>query len=125
MMRVIRLVCIGFALLLPLVSVADDSRYPWPSDYDNHVAHWKEIPLIPDPPLGWEGKLNAPFPSLSWHVFLENGEITAHGSSEHTEDRSPQPSFKPKLTENRPYAEGAPWVALRVNDGWLVAFDIG
>jgi hypothetical protein len=102
---------------------AGDSRIYWPQDYHRAVAKWKEIIPMKNPPISWPIGSKPPFWDLRWHVYLEDGQIVGEATPDYVENHPPLPPFDPVW---RGYELSSDtWVAAPVDNGWIVAFDVG
>jgi hypothetical protein len=122
---------VWLAFLLPAASWVADAD-PWPSDFDKRIAHWEEFQPMANAPNTWSGE-HAPFwPSLSWRVQVDNGEVIATPTSSRDrllverllEERHAGMPFKPTVNGSE-VADGSTWIAASVPDGWIVALDFG
>jgi hypothetical protein len=86
------LALLALAILMPRAST--NAGDPWPNDFDKHIKNWKEVPLIPNAQNVWDGE-KAPFPSLNWHVRVDNGEVFATATSSPFEQDHGGMPFRP------------------------------
>lgn len=131
------LVIAGNAACIPVL-LASESNTTWPEDYERDLNKWQEV--IPDkPPAKKEPATNnpeekallpeyrwpthPPFPKLRWLVHNKGGKIVAQAAANFQGESAPSPAFKPRWKD----AEMLPdeWIALPVEDGWIIAFDMG
>jgi hypothetical protein len=102
---------------------AGDSRIYWPQDYHRAVAKWQEIVPMKNPPTSRPAGSKPPFWDLKWHVYLEGGQIVGEATPDHVENHAPLPPFDP-VWRGHEWSSDT-WVAVPVDNGWIVAFDVG
>lgn len=105
------------------VPSANDARTSWPQDYERNLSKWQEVAAEKAPAKDEPAQTKPLFPDLKWHVRSEQGKALAEATANDKGDRAPTPPFKPRLkTEEMPQDM---WMAFPVDDGWIIAFDMG
>lgn len=115
--------CLTAALLVLPSARAADSRIYWPQNYERSVTKWQEIVLEKNTDAALSNHSHVPFWDLRWHVYSDNDGITAEATADAVENHPPLPSFEPIWAGHESTSDT--WVAVPVDDGWIVAFDVG
>jgi hypothetical protein len=113
-----------FAALTFVTSAhAGDSKPSWPQDYERDVSKWQEVSPEKAPPKDKPVETKPLFPNLRWQVQSEKGKVIAQATANDKLDPAPFPPFKPRWKGDEMPSDM--WTALPVDDGWIIAFDIG
>jgi hypothetical protein len=107
---------------IPIFGVASPPT-SYPADYERNVAKWQEVVPEKNPPESYPAGSNVPFWDVSWRVYLEKGQILADANPEQTRNPVVLPPFSPTWKGSK--VESDTWVGIPVEDGWLVAFNVG
>lgn len=112
----------GSAGLIALAS-ANEAKTSWPQDFQRDLSKWQEVKPEKAPAKD-EPVITKPlFPDLKWRVRSEHGKAVAEATPNDKVDPDLIPPFKPRLKGDEMPSDM--WMALPVNDGWIIAFDIG